>query len=118
MKTLKGVTEAKRRRRHARIRAKVTGTAERPRLAVFRSNKYIYAQLINDEAGVTLASASDISEKAGKVKVERAASVGTALATKAKDAKITSVVFDRGGFIFTGRVKALAEAARNGGLEF
>jgi large subunit ribosomal protein L18 len=107
----------KRARRHKRIRARVSGTAERPRLAVFKSNKFMYAQLIDDTAGKTLASASDI--KGGKgTKVERSTSIGTELAEKAKALKITSVVFDRGGFRFTGRVKALADAARSAGLNF
>lgn len=107
----------KRARRHKRIRARVSGTAERPRLAVFKSNKFMYAQLIDDTAGKTLAAASDI--KGGKgTKVERSTSIGAELAEKAKALKITSVVFDRGGFRFTGRVKALADAARSAGLNF
>ncbi len=114
----------KRVRRHKRIRARVSGTAERPRLAVFKSNKFIYAQLIDDVAGKTIASASDIkSSSAGKadaqgVKTERAITIGAQIATLAKQNNITSVVFDRGGFRFTGRVKALAESARAGGLVF
>ena len=107
----------KRTRRHGRIRAKVVGTSERPRLCVFRSNKYIYAQLVDDKSGKTLAAASDIKIKAGN-KVERAQKVGEALADLAKGKNITKVVFDRGGFLFAGRVKALAEAAREKGLEF
>ena len=107
----------KRERRHKRIRARVSGTTERPRLAVFKSNKFMYAQLIDDTAGKTLASASDI--KGGKgTKAERAAIIGAELANKAKDLKITSVVFDRGGFRFTGRVKALADSSRAAGLIF
>ena len=107
----------KRERRHKRIRARVTGTTERPRLAVFKSNKFMYAQLIDDAAGKTLCSSSDI--KGGKgTKTERAIAIGSDLAGKAKALKITSVVFDRGGFRFTGRVKALADSARTAGLIF
>ena len=118
MKKLHGIKEAKRVRRHSRIRASVMGTQERPRLAVFRSNKFIYAQLIDDDKSITLTSASDITDKKGKTKTERAQKVGADLAKKAKDLKIEAVVFDRGGFNYTGRVKALAEAAREGGLKF
>lgn len=107
----------KRKRRHARVRSKVSGTAERPRLTVFRSNTSIYAQLIDDMAGVTLAEASDIKTTSG-TKVERAEAVGTALAKAAKAKNISKVVFDRGGYLFAGRVKVLAEAARKEGLEF
>lgn len=106
-----------RKRRHARIRSKVAGTASIPRLAVFRSNKFTYAQLIDDEQGVTLAAASDVAEKNGN-KTERAKKVGESLAAAAKTKKISKVVFDRGGFVYTGRVAALAEGARAGGLEF
>ena len=107
----------KRARRHTRIRARISGTAARPRLTVFRSNTTIYAQLIDDVAGKTLCAASDM--KGGKgTKTERAASVGTDLAKKAIAAGVTSVVFDRGGFLYAGRVKALADAARAGGLIF
>lgn len=107
---------AKRTVRHNRIRARVTGTAVRPRLAVFRSNKAIYAQLIDDEAGKTLASADSRKEK-GTLS-EAAAAVGKEVAEKAKAAKIETVVFDRGGFRYQGAVKALADAAREGGLTF
>lgn len=106
-----------RKRRHARIRSKVAGTAAKPRLAVFRSNKFIYAQLIDDENGVTLAAASDVKAATG-TKKERAKKVGADLAAAGKAKKITEVVFDRGGFLFTGRVAALAEGAREGGLKF
>lgn len=106
-----------RQRRHARIRSQVAGTASRPRLAVFRSNKFIYAQLIDDTTGTTLASAADIKMAKG-TKIERAQMVGKQIAENAKKANIEAVVFDRGGFIFTGRVKALADAAREGGLQF
>jgi large subunit ribosomal protein L18 len=105
-------------RRHRRVRRRVTGTAERPRLAVFRSNKQIYAQLIDDRAGRTLASAGSPTSKVDGDKKAAASRVGAELATKAKTAGITSVVFDRGGYQYQGRVRALAEAAREGGLDF
>jgi large subunit ribosomal protein L18 len=105
-------------RRHRRVRRRVTGTAERPRLAVFRSNKQIYAQLIDDRAGRTLAAAGSPTSPGDGDKKAAAARVGTELATKAKAAGITSVVFDRGGYQYQGRVRALAEAAREGGLDF
>lgn len=104
--------------RHARIRRKVSGTAARPRLAVFRSLQHIYAQLIDDAAGRTLASASDMKLAAKGSRTDSAAAVGKALAEAAKAAGVTSAVFDRGGYRYHGRVKALAEAARAGGLEF
>ena len=118
MKKLTNKKTTQRVRRHARIRAKVSGTKEMPRLAIYRSNKFIYAQLIDDVARATIVTASDISEKGKKTKTEKAKSVGDTLAKLAKDKKISTVVFDRGGFIFTGRVKALAEGTREGGLEF
>ncbi len=114
MKT--NIKTLKRERRHKRIRARVSGTAEKPRLSVFKSNKAIIAQLIDDEKGATIAAMSSNDVK-GK-KTEQAQKVGAELAKKAKEAGITKVVFDRGGFIYTGRVKALAEAAREGGLQF
>ena len=117
---MRGSRTIARRRRHFRVRRKVFGTAERPRLAVFRSNRYIYAQLIDDEAGKTLAAASS-QEQALRDKtltVGVSAEVGTLLASRAKDAGVSSVVFDRGGYAYHGRVKALADAAREGGLEF
>lgn len=106
--------------RKARVRSKIFGTAERPRLSVFRSGKHIYAQIINDEAGVTLASASDATTdtKAKMTKSEKAAAVGASIAQAAKKQKIQKVRFDRGHYKFLGRVKALAEAAREQGLEF
>jgi len=104
-------------RRHNRIRAKVSGTEARPRLAIFRSNRFITAQLINDEKGVTLGSASDLKVKKG-TKLERAAEVGASIASVAKAKGITVVVFDRGGFLYAGRVKALADKAREAGLTF
>ena len=107
----------KRKRRHARVRSKVSGTMERPRLSVFRSNTAIYAQIINDVTATTLVSANDLGMKKGTA-VERALEVGKLIAQKAKEQKITTVVFDRGGFLYAGRVKALADAAREGGLTF
>ena len=103
-----------------RVRGKVAGTAERPRLSVFRSNKQIYAQIIDDLNGVTLASASSLSNASakGQPKIEQAASVGKMIAETAKKAGIESVVFDRNGYLYHGRVKQLAEAAREGGLKF
>lgn len=108
---------SKRDRRHKRIRSRVSGTAERPRLSVFRSNKFIYAQLIDDARGVTICSASDIKSAKG-TKMDRAVAAGKEIAEKAKKQNITTVVFDRGGFRFTGRVKALADSARAEGLSF
>lgn len=99
-----------------RIRSKVAGTAERPRLTVFKSNKFIYAQLIDDQAGVTLAEANSSDMKVKKM--ESAVAVGKLIAERARAKKISKVVFDRNGYIFTGRVVALADAAREGGLEF
>ena len=107
-----------RQRRRNRIRAKISGTASVPRLAVFKSLKYIYAQLIDDENGVTLASATSLTAKGKKGKTENAKAVGVEIAEKAKEKKITKAVFDRGGYIYTGRVKALADGAREGGLNF
>ena len=103
-------------RRHARVRKKVSGGPLRPRLAVFRSNRHIYAQLIDDVQAVTLVQASD-TEVQGKNKTDRAKAVGELLASRAKDAGVESVVFDRGGRLYHGRVAALAEGAREGGLK-
>jgi large subunit ribosomal protein L18 len=103
--------------RHVRVRKKVMGSVERPRLAVYRSLKHIYAQIIDDASGRTLAAASDLTIESG-TKGERAAEVGKLLAQRSKEAGITQVVFDRAGFRYHGRVKAVAEAAREGGLEF
>ena len=105
-------------RRHRRVRSKVAGTAERPRLVVFRSNRGIFAQLVDDESGRTLAAASWTSLSRKGSKAEQASEVGKALAAAAKNAKIERCVFDRGGYLFHGRVKALAEGAREGGLQF
>ena len=98
-----------------RIRAKVFGTAKRPRLSFFKSNKYIYGELIDDEKGVTLFGASSRGIK-GKTQIEQAHNNGAALAKKAHTKKIETIVFDRGGFLYTGKVKAFAEGAREGGL--
>jgi large subunit ribosomal protein L18 len=105
-------------RRHKRVRVHVAGTKERPRLAVFRSLNHLYAQLIDDGAQSTLASASTVAMKAKGNGVAQAAEVGKEIATRAKAAGVTSVVFDRGGFLYHGRIKALADAAREAGLEF
>ncbi len=132
---MRTVKEKQRNRRHSRIRARVSGTFSRPRLSVYRSNKFIYAQIIDDDTGATLVSATDKvlegkvvksggtkEKKAGKrsaaKKLNRAKAVGEAVANLAKEKQITKVVFDRGGFLYAGRVKALAEGAREGGLEF
>ena len=106
-------------RRHRRVRAKVHGSAERPRLVIFRSNRGIEAQLVDDAEGKTVASASWLQMKTFKgTKTEQAAEVGKQLAAVAKKAGVESVVFDRGGYLYHGRVKALADGAREGGLRF
>lgn len=113
--------QAARIRRHTRVRRRATGTAERPRLAVFRSNQHIYAQVIDDGAGRTLAAASDMEKDlraTEETKSALARRVGSLLAQRAKAAGVESVVFDRGGFRYAGRVKELAEAAREEGLVF
>ena len=112
-----------RNRRHIRVRKRVRGTADRPRLNVYRSLAEIYAQVIDDEAGLTLASASSIDQSLrkqmdGLKKAEQANLVGKIVADRAKSQGVTSVVFDRGGYRYIGRVKALADGAREGGLEF
>ncbi len=119
------IKREKRDRRHKRVRAKVFGTAERPRLCVFRSNRYIYAQMINDEKGQTILSSSDFkfkklasSQTIKTGKIALAFEVGKLIAQKAKEKKIKQAVFDRGGYLFHGRVKALVEGAREAGLEF
>jgi large subunit ribosomal protein L18 len=113
-------TREARLRRHRRVRGKVAGTAERPRLAVFRSNKGIYAQLVDDDAGKTLVSATwmQLPKSFKGTKTEQATAVGKLVAEKAKKAGLEAVVFDRGGYLYHGRVKALADAAREGGLNF
>jgi len=113
-------TNAQRKKRHKRVRGKITGTTERPRLNVFRSGKHIYAQIIDDSKGVTLCSASSVEkdfEGTGSNK-EGAQKVGKLVAERATKSGIENVVFDRGGYIYHGRVKELAEAAREGGLKF
>jgi large subunit ribosomal protein L18 len=103
-------------RRRRRIRSRISGTADMPRLSVFKSSRFIYAQLIDDENGITLASASSMKTK--KKKSDAATEVGKAVASAAKAKGVSKVVFDRGGYIYTGRVKAVAEAAREEGLVF
>jgi len=127
--------QEKRYRRHKKIRAKVFGTTMNPRLSVFRSGKYIYAQLINDEKAKTIAAVNDLKLKEDKssfrplaatrefkknrgTKIEKAKEIGKLIAKKAKDLKIEKVVFDRGGYKYHGRIKAVAEGAREGGLKF
>lgn len=112
-----------RKRRHKRVRLSISGTAERPRLNVYRGLKHIYAQVVDDSAGHTLASASTLDKEiepmlSDKNKTQQAAVVGKVVAERAKVAGINTVVFDRGGYKYHGRVKALAEAAREGGLKF
>lgn len=116
MKSLNSKVE-KRTRRHARIRAKISGTSEIPRLSVYKSNKHISAQLIDDTSSKTIAGVHSRAVK-GKTMMEKAEAVGKAIAEAAKSKKVSKVVFDRGGFIYTGCVKALAEGARAGGLKF
>ena len=108
-------------RRHRRVRKRVQGTAERPRLVVFRSSKHIYAQVVDDHRGLTLVGAADTSEGVqadGKGKTARSFALGQLIASRAKAKGITKVVFDRGGYQYHGRVKAVADGARKGGLEF
>ncbi len=112
-----------RKRRHRRIRAKLAGTAERPRLNVFRSLEHIYVQVIDDENGRTIVSASTVDKNLradldGKTKKEQATMVGKAVAERAQAAGVKQVVFDRGGYLYHGRIRALADGAREGGLEF
>ncbi len=117
---MRGTRADARRRRHDRVRKNVYGNADRPRLAVFRSNRYIYAQIIDDDAGRTLAAASSQEKKLRKktLSTDTAAEVGKLVAARAEEAGVETVVFDRGGFPYHGRVKALADAAREGGLKF
>ena len=116
---MRGSRTDARHRRHTRVRKHVRGTSRRPRLAVFRSNRHIYAQLIDDDAGHTLVQASSREGgDGGGVTVATAAAVGKLVGARAKDAGFGTVVFDRGGFPFHGRVKALADAAREEGLQF
>jgi len=113
-------TNAQRKKRHRRVRGKIAGTPERPRLNVFRSGKHIYAQIIDDTKGVTLCAASSLEKsfKGSGSNKEGAQKVGKQVAERAKKSGIENVVFDRGGYIYHGRVKELAEAAREGGLKF
>lgn len=123
------IKSQKRLRRHRRTRAKIKGTAKKPRLSVFRSNKYIYAQVIDDELGVTLAHAGDLNIKkketpkaekteVGEGKIAKAYEIGQIIAKRAGEKGIKEVVFDRGGYRYFGRIKAVAEGARKGGLKF
>lgn len=109
--------DQKRIQRHRRIRAKIKGTSSRPRLAVFKSNKYIYVQAIDDDNGITIATADSQKSKA-KTSVEKAREIGKNIADNLKAKGIKSVVFDRGGFLYTGSIKVLAESAREFGLKF
>ena len=113
-------TRAQRIKRHVRVRGKISGTAERPRLSVFRSENNIYAQIIDDVNGCTLCAASTVEKgfEGNGGNVEAAKKIGLAIAQRAKDKGIEEIVFDRGGYIYHGRVKALAEGAREGGLQF
>ena len=117
---MRGSRAEARRRRHFRVRKKVHGTAERPRLAVFRSNRFIYAQLIDDDAGITMAAASSREKdvKGSRLTKATAAEVGKLIGSRGRDVGVESVVFDRGGFPYHGRIEALAEGAREAGLEF
>ena len=117
MKSITQKKSEKRARRHSKIRAKIAGTHKRPRISVFKSNAHLYAQLIDDEKGITIAAASsrDMKEKTAR---GRAEAVGKLLAEKALSKKVTHVVFDRGGFIDTGSIKTLADGARKAGLKF
>jgi len=117
---MRGTRENARQRRHTRVRKHLRGTAERPRLAVYRSNRYIYAQVIDDVQGHTLASASsqETDLRGSTLNIDTATKVGTLVGNRAKEAGVNAVVFDRGGYKYHGKVKALADAAREAGLEF
>ncbi len=117
MKTINNYNLAKRQRLHKKIRTRVIGSESRPRLSVFRSNKFIYAQIIDDTTGKPIVAVNDMKDAKGN-KVERAKNVGEQIAEQAKKSGITAVVFDRGGFRYTGRIAALADGARAKGLEF
>lgn len=114
----KNIKKSKRVRRHAKIRSRMSGTKETPRLAVFKSNKYMYAQIIDDDKAQTIVAATSMELKGKSAKVAQATEVGKAVAKKAIEKGVKKVVFDRGGFAYTGRVKALADGAREGGLTF
>ncbi len=115
---MKRTKQQSRQRIHLRVRKKVSGTPERPRLSVFRSNKEIYCQIIDDLKGHTLAAASSLDSSVAGSKTEQAKAVGQLIAERAKSAGVETVIFDRGGYLYHGRVKALAEGAREGGLNF
>lgn len=113
------ISQEKRAKRHRKIRKRISGTADKPRLCVFKSAKHIYAQLVNDEKGKTILALSDADiKKTKEAKVKVAAEVGKAIAKEALAKKIVNVVFDRGGYKYHGRIKALADGAREGGLKF
>ena len=118
MKNLEKTKRENKERRHNKVRSKIFGSAKIPRLNVYRSNKGLFIQLIDDETGVTLASINDKEIKSGKTKTEKATEAGKLIAKKAIEKKINKVVFDRGGCKYHGRIKAVAEGAREGGLEF
>lgn len=108
-----------RKRRHYRVRNKISGTSERPRLNVFKSNSYLYAQIIDDTKGITLASSSSLKmDLKNKCNIDAAKAVGKDIAEKAKTKKISEVVFDRGGYLFHGKIKALADSAKDNGMKF
>lgn len=117
MKNINQVKNRKFERRHARVRAKISGTAERPRLSVFKSHKYIYAQLIDDTKGQTIVSFNSREAK-GQTPAEKAKEVGLGIGKRALEAKIKKAVFDRGGYMYAGKIKIVAEGARESGLEF
>ncbi len=118
MKNIEKTKRENRIKRHRRVRAKVFGSSKIPRLNLYRSNKGLFIQLIDDQAGATLASVNNKEVKSGKTKTEKAKEAGKLIAEKAKKADIKKVVFDRGGFQYHGRVRAIADGAREGGLEF
>ena len=118
MKNLEKTKRENRIKRHNKVRSKVFGSAEIPRLSVYRSNKGLFIQLIDDQVGVTLASINDKEIKSGKTKAEKAKEAGKLIAKKAKEKKIDKVIFDRGGCKYHGRVKAIADGAREEGLKF
>ena len=118
MKNIEKIKRENRTKRHKKVRAKVFGTAKIPRLNLYRSNKSLFIQLIDDKTGATLASVNNKEIKSGKTKIEKAKEAGKLIAEKAKKADVKKVVFDRGGFQYHGRVKAVADGAREGGLEF
>ncbi|MFD0716719.1 50S ribosomal protein L18 [Paenibacillus sp. GCM10027626] len=118
----KGDKNKARLKRHLRVRKKISGTTQRPRLSVFRSAKHIYAQLIDDVQGVTIAAASTLDKEVGEIgnggNVEAARKIGELIANRAKEKGVEQIVFDRGGYLYHGRIKALADAAREAGLQF